>query len=89
MTEAEVATLLSQGIWIVLKIVAVVIIPGMLLGLVVAAVQSATQINEQTLSFLPRLIVTLLMLIVAGPWIIGELTGFFKFLLHNLHIMVT
>ena len=89
MSEADVATLLSQGIWVVLKIVAVVIIPGMLLGLVVAATQSATQINEQTLSFLPRLMVTFLTIIVAGPWIIGELTGFFQYLLHNLHVMIT
>lgn len=89
MSEADVATLLSQGIWVVLKIVAVIIIPGMLLGLVVAAIQSATQINEQTLSFLPRLMVTFLTIIAAGPWIIGELTGFFQYLLHNLHVMVT
>ncbi|WP_298636561.1 flagellar biosynthetic protein FliQ [uncultured Umboniibacter sp.] len=88
MSEADVANLLSQGIWVVLKIVAVIIIPGMLLGLVVAAVQSATQINEQTLSFLPRLMVTFLTIIATGPWIIGELTGFFEYLLHNLHVMV-
>lgn len=47
--------------------VSVLIVPSLLVGLVVSVFQAATQINEQTLSFLPRLLVTLAMLGFAGP----------------------
>jgi len=50
--------------------VAVLVIPSLLVGLLVAMFQAATQINEQTLSFLPRLLVMLVTLIVAGPWLV-------------------
>ena len=50
--------------------VAVLVVPSLLVGLLVAMFQAATQINEQTLSFLPRLLVMLVTLIVAGPWLV-------------------
>ena len=52
--------------------VAVLVVPSLLVGLVVAMFQAATQINEQTLSFLPRLLVMLITLIVAGPWLVQK-----------------
>ena len=50
----------------------------LLVGLVVSVFQAATQINEQTLSFLPRLLATLLAVMAAGPWIVGQLMDFFN-----------
>ncbi|VVE20830.1 flagellar biosynthesis protein FliQ [Pandoraea soli] len=61
---------------LVIVIVLVLIVPSLVTGLVVALFQAATQINEQTLSFLPRLIVTLLTLGFAAPWLAGTLTDF-------------
>ncbi|VVE00343.1 flagellar biosynthesis protein FliQ [Pandoraea cepalis] len=61
---------------LVIIIVLVLIVPSLVTGLVVALFQAATQINEQTLSFLPRLIVTLLTLGLAAPWLAGTLTDF-------------
>jgi len=52
--------------------------------LIVSTFQAATQINEQTLSFLPRLIVTVVALMVAGPWLLTKLTDFTSHLLSNL-----
>ena len=46
--------------------------------------QAATQINEQTLSFLPRLVVTLLALMWMGPWIVTKLSDLFNFLFMNI-----
>ncbi|VVE88260.1 flagellar biosynthetic protein FliQ [Pandoraea bronchicola] len=61
---------------LVIVIVLVLIVPSLVMGLVVALFQAATQINEQTLSFLPRLIVTLITLGLAAPWLAGRLTDF-------------
>ncbi len=64
---------MGGAIQLVLLISAVIILPGLVVGLCVSIFQAATQINEQTLSFLPRLVVTLLVLIVAGKWILIKL----------------
>ncbi len=50
--------LFRQGLWLTALLVAVLVVPSLIVGLIVAVFQAATQINEQTLSFLPRLIVT-------------------------------
>jgi flagellar biosynthetic protein FliQ len=57
-------------------LVLVLVVPGLVVGLLVALVQAATQINEQTLSFLPRLLVTLVALILAGHWMTTTLMDY-------------
>ncbi len=61
-----------------IKLVAAIVVPGLLIGLVVAVFQAATSINEQTLSFLPRLIVTIVALIVGGHWFVQVLMDYFN-----------
>ena len=73
MTPEIFVELFRDALWMVLIMVCAIIIPSLLVGLVVAIFQAATSINEQTLSFLPRLIVTILLLLVAGPWIMQKL----------------
>jgi flagellar biosynthetic protein FliQ len=68
--------LVVEALQIVMLLVLVLVVPGLLTGLLVALVQAATQINEQTLSFLPRLLVTLLAIIVAGHWMTGYLMDY-------------
>ncbi len=70
--------ILSNALFLVIKLVAAIIVPGLLVGLMVAIFQAATSINEQTLSFLPRLIITLLALIIGAHWLTQELMDFFK-----------
>jgi len=60
--------ILSDALWLVILIVSMAIIPSLIVGLIVSIFQAATSINEQTLSFLPRLIVTLLALMYGGHW---------------------
>lgn len=59
---------LRDSLFIVILLVSAIILPSLFVGLIVAVFQAATSINEQTLSFLPRLIVTLLALIFGGHW---------------------
>jgi len=68
--------LVAEALRVVMVLVLVLVVPGLLTGLVVALVQAATQINEQTLSFLPRLLVTLVALILAGHWMTGYLMDY-------------
>lgn len=76
MTPDIAIDLMLQAIWLVIVIVALLVVPGLIMGLLVSLFQAATQINEQTLSFLPRLLVTLLAVIILGRWLTGTLMDF-------------
>ena len=76
MTPDIAVDLMSQAIRLTLVIVGALVVPGLLVGLLVSLFQAATQINEQTLSFLPRLMVTLLAIAVAGHWLASTLMDF-------------
>ena len=71
MTPEVAVDLFREALWLTTVLVAILVVPSLLCGLLVAMFQAATQINEQTLSFLPRLIVMLITLIVAGPWLLN------------------
>ena len=68
MELAAVTEILRSGVLVALKITAPVLIISMLVGIFISIFQAATQINEQTLSFVPKLIVIVVVLIVLGPW---------------------
>ncbi|WP_341707128.1 flagellar biosynthesis protein FliQ [Halopseudomonas sp.] len=68
--------LFSQALWLTSVVVAIVVLPSLVVGLIVAMFQAATQINEQTLSFLPRLLITFLTLIWLGPWLAAQMVEF-------------
>ena len=76
MTPEVAVDLFRQALWLTGIMVGIVVMPSLLIGLVVAMFQAATQINEQTLSFLPRLLVTFLTLIWLGPWLTTQLIEF-------------
>jgi flagellar biosynthesis protein FliQ len=68
--------ILNDALWLVILIVSIAIIPSLIVGLIVSIFQAATSINEQTLSFLPRLIVTLLALMYGGHWLTQTLMDY-------------
>ncbi|QTO54741.1 flagellar biosynthesis protein FliQ [Duffyella gerundensis] len=76
MTMDVAGDIIAQGLKLVLIISAVAIVPSLITGLMVSIFQATTQINEQTLSFLPRLVVTLLVLVFAGKWMLTQLVDF-------------
>ena len=76
MTEADVITLLRDAIWLTAKISAPVLLTGMLVGLVVSIVQTTTSIQEQTLTFVPKLIAIGATLVISLGWMIKNLTDF-------------
>ncbi len=68
MTPETFVDILNDALYLVILLVSIIIMPSLVVGLIVSIFQAATSINEQTLSFLPRLIVTLLALIYGGHW---------------------
>lgn len=84
MSPDVIIDLFAQAFMLVILMVGVLIVPGLLVGLIVSTFQAATQINEQTLSFLPRLIVTLAAVMMAGPWLLTKLTDFTTNLMVNI-----
>ena len=84
MTPEVAVDLFRDALWLTALMVAVLVVPSLLVGLLVAIFQAATQINEQTLSFLPRLLVMLVTLIVAGPWLVQKFMEYFISLYTNI-----
>ena len=84
MTPDIAIDLMLQAIWLVITIVALLVVPGLIMGLLVSLFQAATQINEQTLSFLPRLLFTFMTIIFLGPWLVRQLIEFTTQLYHSI-----
>ncbi len=62
----------------------VLLIPALVIGVLVSMFQAATQINEMTLSFIPKLLVTLLVMVMTGPWILRLVTDYTLRLFHQI-----
>ena len=77
-----------EALMLIVLIVASLVLPSLCVGLVVSMFQAATQINEQTLSFLPRLLMTLASIMVLGPWILNMLIEHANRLITNIPIFI-
>ena len=77
-------TIGSRALEITLLLAAPLLLVALVTGLIVGSFQAATQINEQTLSFIPKLIAMSLVLVVAGPWMLHTLVQYTQQLIENL-----
>ncbi|WP_199438720.1 flagellar biosynthetic protein FliQ [Vibrio owensii] len=84
MTAEQIIYVLTQVLWFVISGVTVLILPSLVVGLVIAIIQAVTQVNEQTLSFLPRLLITLITIAFTSHWFFIEFSDLFNFILSNL-----
>jgi flagellar biosynthetic protein FliQ len=88
MTPESVMTLGQQAIEMTLLLSAPLLISALAIGLVVSIFQAATQINEQTLSFIPKLVGVFAVLIFAGPWMVTMMVDFIRRLFGNIPWLV-
>ncbi|MBN9695663.1 MAG: flagellar biosynthesis protein FliQ [Zoogloea sp.] len=88
MTPTTVVDLGRQALELTLLISAPLFIAALATGLLISIFQAATQINEQTLSFVPKLIATFITLVLAGPWMITMMTDFIRRLFENIPAMI-
>jgi flagellar biosynthetic protein FliQ len=78
MTPDTVLTIVEQALEVGVLLAAPMLGAGLVTGLLVSLFQAATQINEMTLSFIPKLLVLVLVLVVAGPWMINLMVDYMR-----------
>lgn len=78
MNEADIITLFREAIWVTIKLSSPMLLLGMIVGLVISIIQTTTSIQEQTLTFVPKLVAILLSIIVFAAWIIQTITDYTK-----------
>jgi flagellar biosynthetic protein FliQ len=76
MTPQTVLTLAQQALWITALVSAPLLLTALVVGLAVSVFQAATQINEMTLSFIPKLLAMFAALVLAGPWMLALLIDY-------------
>ena len=88
MNSQTVLSIGQQGLYLLLMVSAPVLAVAMVVGLVVSIFQAATQINEATLSFVPKLIATVAVMAIAGPWMLTTLVVYIQRTLQSIPTMV-
>ena len=84
MTDAQVTDLALQTMLLAAKVAAPVLLTALLVGFLISLFQAATQIQEQTLSFVPKMIAVAIALLVSGNWVLSELVSFTQSLFQML-----
>ncbi|HHW15034.1 MAG TPA: flagellar biosynthesis protein FliQ [Firmicutes bacterium] len=88
MSEAFVVQIGRDALTTVLLVSAPLLGLGLVVGLAVSILQATTQIQEQTLSFVPKIVAVLVGVVVFGPWMLGVLLDFARGILGNLQTFV-
>ncbi|MBB3179134.1 flagellar biosynthesis protein FliQ [Variovorax sp. Sphag1AA] len=88
MTPESVMTIGSQAIQVSLMLGAPLLLVALVIGLVISIFQAATQINEATLSFIPKLVAIFLTLIIAGPWMLEKMLDYIRGLFMSIPQLV-
>ena len=84
MTPETVVSIGQQAIQVTVLVAAPLLLSALAVGLLVSIFQAATQINEMTLSFIPKLLVMFVVLVVAGPWMIQIMVDYMRRLFESI-----
>ena len=88
MTPETVVEIGQDALVVTLVLLLVLLVPTLVVGLLVSMLQAATQINEMTLSFIPKLLVTLGALIIGGPWLLSTMVDYTRRLVENIPFLI-
>ena len=88
MSDGDVMGVASDAIWITLRIAGPILLVGLVVGLVVSVFQAVTQIQEQTLVFIPKIIAIVAVLIIAGPWMMNSMISYTEQLFEQIPTLV-
>ncbi|MDH3616785.1 MAG: flagellar biosynthesis protein FliQ [Gammaproteobacteria bacterium] len=89
MTPETVTTIGQQALWVTVMIAAPLLGSALAVGLLVGMIQAATQINEMTLSFIPKLMVLVMALVVAGPWMLSVIVNYTRQLMEQIPSLIS
>lgn len=84
MTPESVMAIGTEAMKVALALAAPLLLAALISGLVVSLLQAATQINEMTLSFIPKILAVVTTIIIAGPWMLNLLLDYMRTLFSNL-----
>ncbi|MDM0118167.1 flagellar biosynthesis protein FliQ [Variovorax arabinosiphilus] len=88
MTPETIMTMGNQAINVALLLGAPMLLVALIIGLVISIFQAATQINEATLSFIPKLLAVFATLVIAGPWMLGNMVDYIRQLFGSIPTLV-
>ena len=88
MTTDTVVQLTTQAIELALKVALPLLAVGLGVGVIISVFQAVTQIQEQTLSFIPKVLGLVVVIVVAGPWMLGQLLGYTEELYRSIPALV-
>lgn len=88
MTPETVITLVQNGLFVLIIVAAPPLLVSLLVGLLVSILQAATQINEMTLTFIPKLVAMFLVMILAGPWMLSTLMDYITRLFQSIPLVI-
>ena len=89
MTPEIVTTIGQQALWVTMLIAAPLLLSALAVGLLVGMFQAATQINEMTMSFIPKLLVLVGALILAGPWMLSVIVNYTRQLMEQIPSLIS
>lgn len=76
MSSSDIITIARQTVWVIVKTSVPLLLVSMVVGLIISLFQTLTSIQEQTLTFVPKLIAILIGIMVMGAWILNEIVAF-------------
>ncbi len=88
MTPETVLTIAQQALEMTVVVAAPMLGAALVTGLLVSLFQAATQINEMTLSFIPKLLVLVLVLVLAGPWMLNMMLDYMRRLFSSIPTLI-
>ena len=88
MNDGDVTSVAAQAIWVTLKLGGPVLLVGLVIGLIVSVFQAVTQIQEQTLVFIPKIVGIVAVLAITGPWMLNEMVNYTEDLFRDIPALV-
>ncbi len=88
MTDKFVLDMSMQTIWVMMKLAAPPLLAAVVAGLIISIIQAATQINEQTISFIPKVIFMTLAMLICGPWMLQTMVEFTTKIINEIPTVV-
>jgi len=88
MTPDVISMLAQETVVVAVKLVAPILLSSLVVGLIISMFQAATSINEQTLTFIPKLATVIIVLMILGPWMLEVIVGFFQDLMQRIPTLI-
>lgn len=88
MAPEAVLTITRDAIWLALELSAPLLVTSLVVGVLVGLFQAATQINEMTLSFIPKLVAMIVVGLITGPWMLALLVDYTRRLFEQIPTLI-